>query len=117
MAYRERDVLELYTSSLSGGLGRPELVDVETVCSPTRDEVLELDVPDVARALVALDHERLVPAIGIDVPVNDVLDSSAVRQTADGAASGLVAPDCGSDEKQLSSVSSETTYCAPPGCL
>ena len=52
---------------MSGGLGRPELVDVETVCSPTRDEVLELDVPDVTRAKVTLDHKRLVTSVGVDV--------------------------------------------------
>lgn len=59
----------------------------------TRDEVLELDVPDVARAEVTLDHESLVAAVGIHVPVEHVLDGSTVRQTANGTAARLVAPD------------------------
>lgn len=76
------------------------------------DEVLEGHAPYVAGAMVALDHERLVAAIRVHVPskcelavgritlgseprspVLDVLDRSAVGQTADGATAGLVAPD------------------------
>ena len=82
------------TRSLARGLGGPVLVDVEAVRSAPRNEVLELNVPDVPRALVALDHKRLVSAVSVNVPVEDVLDSSAVRETANGAAARLVAPDC-----------------------
>lgn len=76
-------------------MGRPVLVDVQTVRGTTRDEVLELDVPDVSGAQVALDHESLITTVGVNVPVKDVLDSSAIRETANGATTRLVAPNCG----------------------
>ena len=66
-AYLESDVGELDARPTAGGLRRPVLVDVEAIRRPSRDEVLEQYVAHVTRAHVALDHERLIPAIGVDV--------------------------------------------------
>ena len=73
-AYRECDVGELDSCASSRTLRGPVLVDIETVRGASRDEVLELDVPDVARAKVALDHKRLVASVGIDVPTASIRD-------------------------------------------
>ena len=56
-------------------------------------EVLQIHILHVPRAAPALDEEDLVPAVGVDVAVEDVLDGGVGAQGADGGAAGLVAPD------------------------
>ena len=66
--YREGDIRKLNAGTLARLLRGPVLVNVEAVRRPVREEVVELHVPDVARALVALNHEGLVTAVRVHIP-------------------------------------------------
>ena len=89
----ERDVIKLHTVARGLGHGRPVLIDIETVRGIAREEVLEQHVPHVSIPAPRLDHEDLVPAVSVDVAVDDVLDRCSLTEGPDCAATGLVAPD------------------------
>ena len=91
-SYGESDVGQLNTRARARRLRGPVLVDIEPVRGAARDEVVEYYIANVAGAKVALDHERLIASVGVYVAVEDILDCGAVRQTADCATAGLVAP-------------------------
>lgn len=109
ITHREGDVRQCHTSTGARRLRGPVLVDVKAIRSAMCHEGVERHISNIARALVALDHEHLVAAVGVYVPkgrwsasrtvlhrphllVLDFLDCSTVRQAANGAATGLVAP-------------------------
>ena len=89
----ELNVAQLHAITRCRALTTPILVDIQPVCRPSRDKVLEQHVPDITRATIGFDHEYLVATISINISVNDVLDGGVSSERANRRAARLVAPD------------------------
>ena len=76
-AYGESDVTQGNTVTTSFCLGRPVLVDVETIGSIVRKEAVEEDIFNVTISAPRLDHKDLITAIRVDIAIDNVLDGRA----------------------------------------
>ena len=88
----EGDVTQGNTVTGSFCLGRPVLVDIEAVGSIVRKEAIEDDVFNIAISAPRFDHKDLIAAICVDIAVENILDGRPRPEGADGASTGLVAP-------------------------
>ena len=91
--YGESDVVQLHSIPIHRRHPTPVLLNIQSVRSTPTLEVIQHHVPQVPTAAVTLDHERLVPAVRVDVLVHDVRDRGVEAEAADRAPAGLVAPD------------------------
>jgi hypothetical protein len=67
LSYLKLDIGKLNTITSECVHRSPVLVDVEAICSASRDEVLKEDIGNATTATVTLEHHSLVASVGIDI--------------------------------------------------